>query len=315
VVSAGIGSLFWATTAAVLADILAPVHNESPRGIVLNGAGATAVGQAVAESLGCVIHSVSDAKSARIALEVEQRHRWPVIFRIEPTVQQRHRKLLLEGMDDLPHNCLMTLGSCNAMVKALEGSWHVIVGQEPAIAPRDALSMARRLLPAYLHDFCERGVYYSHWEHSVDSFGETVLRDLAKYVDDRGRNETQVLSALETLWPSCESGHARAFAELLARFIRNGSLMVGDEGNAKRGPVLTRLPDVEGLLVPRAIFAKLLRIEHVAMPDEARAATVLARAGVLIENRENGWVIPDSWLHERLQSVNTATADLLRVSS
>lgn len=301
------GHLFWATAAAVLSNLIAPAFGERPRAVALVGEGAVAIGEAVAAAMGSLMHPIRDAQEAREAVDVESTHRWPVVFQVVTRLQRRHQQMLLEAESPHGRHAVMRVDWYQGMTFALTGSWHVVAGETGGKVAPQLREVASKLLPAYLQDLCERGLGMDLWPERADSFLEDVLEDLARFVDQQYGNGEDVLAALKVLWPGDDDGHAAALGELLVRFIQAGDLDVVDETAGTR-PALLRVPEDEGLLLPHATWHRLLRRRQVPLPDAARVGAALAQAGVLIENRDEGWVISEAWLRERLGTVATPLA-------
>ncbi|MCH8854352.1 MAG: PAS domain-containing protein, partial [Planctomycetes bacterium] len=222
----------------------------------------------------------------REVIQAEYEHRWPVVVRVGQALQQRQRKLLVERDDAKPRNCVLALDWFHAMTKAMDGSWHVIVNPHATHVPHGVLSVASQILPEYLRDLCQRGLNLDRWENPLDSFAEEILRDLARFVDDRYGNGEEVMAAMDVLWPSREHGHPLAFADLLARLVRNDELGIDEEGYSGQKPALVRVPEVDGLFLAYTTFAKLLKNHRVPVPRMMQVTAMLAHNKWLSENRE-----------------------------
>lgn len=295
------GALFWATTAAVLANVLAPACHRPVTGIGLQGVGAQYVGMEVAAALGCVVQQVWDVKTARQALLEEHAHDWPSILRVNTTLRKEPRRLLMAGDPPENRNCVMELGWWMARAKALGGDWNIIRGEQSVTADDDLLRFARRLVPAYLLDISRRRLYLDHWSNPLDCYVAEVLRDLARFVESHGGDPQRVLEAREHICPAGQQ-EAMALADILTRLTWEGKLDVATEDDVRDGhPAVIQVPESDGLFLADTILAKALRDKCVEAPSHDQVARALADAGTLIEDRGDGWVFQREWVSVPLE--------------
>ena len=131
-------------------------------------------------------------------------------------------------------------------------------------------------------------------------------------MDTRNGNPEDVFAAREVLWSRSDSGHSLPLVDLLARFIRVGKLSI--EEDCERGLVLSRVSE-GGLLVRHTVLQKLLKQEGIAMPNPIKITGALAQENVLIENREDAWVIHEDWFEQRQRYISAMAAGPMGVVS
>lgn len=256
--------VFWATTCAVIANILAPSCAETTAGICLVGRGAQTVGFTVAEALGCVRVPVRRAGDLQRALDAEQAHGWPVIFDVGPDLQRKHLRRLLSQVD--ARNCIVAADWLSSRLLALRGGWNIISCDERLGAPLGVLHTASVVLPAYLQHLARRWFNISDW-HDEESLTERVIRDVARFVDAGYGDPGAVLSASDVLLPDRESSQAEVIADLLARLIAEGRLKHSSHADGRGKPTLIDNPDHGRLLLPYAALAAAVRDVPVDLAD------------------------------------------------
>ena len=151
------------------------------------------------------------------------------------------------------------------------------------------------------------------WDEPLDSPVQVVLRDLAGFVERCGGDAQPVAAAGDVLLEDNEHGHAEAFADLLGRFLEEGTLTIVQDGFADGTPALISLPDIDGLLVTHDVFSKLLCGKRVTAPHRSAVTSALVHAGVLSEDREDAWLIKADWFRKRLRQAHVQRSGLLRV--
>jgi len=125
-------SLFWASLAGVLSNVLAQALFTETKGIGLVGEGAQTVGMAVAEAAGCLTREIRNLPSARKALQEEQRHRWPLCATIASNATSAAMAKWLEVDRAYARNCITPMDEETAERKRAEGGWHLLRGLAPS---------------------------------------------------------------------------------------------------------------------------------------------------------------------------------------
>ncbi len=245
-------------------------------------------------------------------MQQEHAHDWPLVVRVASGVQRRHHKDLLAGDPPEERNCVMELDWWAARVKAIGGTWNIVVGDRPVTAEHELLSFARRIVPAYLHDICRRGLNLDHWNAPLESYVAEVLRDLARFVEQRGGDPQTVLAAREIIWPAGQP-QAGAFVDLVTRLTWEGDLDVAaDDDLQHRWRAVIEVPEANGLFLSHATLAKLLRGKGVDTPAHDQVTRALADAGTLIEDRGDGWLFQRAWIEEQERRLCEDDRNLLR---
>ena len=186
-------SLFWASLAMILGNVLAPALLQDTKGIGLVGDGAREMGLAVAKRAGCLVCEVSTVETVRKAAEEEQRSHWPLCAPIAENATAMARRQWIESDQGYARNCITTMDAGTATAKKRGTAWHLLTGPEPASPSPNLLRLVRRLVPAYLRDVCARRL-------KVDD----VLEDLVGFIGRQG-GVVDLEKVWEVLWVRSET--------------------------------------------------------------------------------------------------------------
>ncbi len=192
--------LFWAVLACLVTNIIAPRYCRDRQGIGLRGEGAEAMGQFVAEAIGCLRHDVASAKQVRRALEQEHEHGWPILVCEETPLRPRVRQLLLEPRDK-PRNLIVPLREDEAQALVERRDWLVVTGRQPVEIDDILCDLARLFVPAYLQMLCARSYWVVHEKRWREPFVAQVVRDMAHFYGERGFEKDAVLAAISMVCP------------------------------------------------------------------------------------------------------------------
>jgi hypothetical protein len=296
-------SLFWAVFAPLVANITAPAFARNPSGIVLTCNGATWVAKDLCQAIGCEVATMP----ARVQYNVERfyakefEHGWPVFIGDHTHVGlDKWRGYWLSLQYQGYRNCVVSLDRAAAMLRASHPGWHVVVGDSVANVPVAWRTLAAKLLPAYLRDLARRNCKL-RLESPRDTWLEEILHDLAAFVSEIGANPGKVYAAQQRLWPSTEHGHAKAFIHFLACLLRSSArsgrgnqamLTVVPEGFTERNKYSLVILD-NGVLVPKMLGDWLL-MKNYQLPEEEQISKMLHVGGILVEERDDGWVIDNA---------------------
>ena len=292
-----LANLIWAVTVPLLGNILAEACNEQTTGIGLHGAGAVAIGEAVAVALGCELLEINTKRDADVAAETEHRHNWPVF------VKQTHRprngpfRVWLDEDRGRNHNALAALDWWQYALKSIAGAWTVVEAAQGVPLPEAAAQALRKFVPAYLKNLSERQMQIGVWHERSDSWLLDLAKDISKFLKPLDNNARRVVEALSQVRGYREHGNADAFADLVSELVSSRTVTVVQAGFEEPGcPALLQFE--QGLLVPRIVLNEALAKHYLTPPDPLRLSAVLAHAGVLVEERIEGWLISEPWWRE-----------------
>jgi hypothetical protein len=150
-------SVFWATTACVATNIIAPAFNVPTTGLALFGPGAAMMGRASARALGCVDVELAQQTMGNIMRKLHKAntaHGWPFVLKKYATANNKTFRAWLADPED--KNCIVTVGWYQAQVLMLNGGWNVIECQRPETALRSVLNLGPLVLPAFLQYLCRQ---------------------------------------------------------------------------------------------------------------------------------------------------------------
>lgn len=190
-------SLFWATLAAILGNVLAPALLRDTKGIGLVGDGAREMGLAVAKKAGCLVREIHSLPTAKRASEEEQRHRWPLCATVTASATKAAKLQWIESDLAYARNCITPLDEKMAAAKKPGGGWHLLTGMEPVKLNSRLLGFVNRIVPLYLRDVCARRLRV-----------EDVLSDLASFAARQG-GAVDVREVRKVLWVADETDGGR----------------------------------------------------------------------------------------------------------
>lgn len=295
-------SIFWAVTAHVLANVLAPAMHCKTRGLVLDGPGAQSLGTASAIQLGCAEYGdllTSRAEPARRASQIQSlvgQHNWPYILSLpkHPDLAGVESWLL----HDSANNSILSLSPAAARVLGIRG-WNVI-RQERKLGTIHAIaSAARHVLPAYLAELCSRRLYINH---STNSHTENVLRDLAHWFGERyDGDQLAVLDGADLFDLGETTPPYVHFLDAVFQFIatkRLGHNRKGFETNPGQD-VVYEDGDNPVVWIPEQRVVQRIEEEASLTPNLIAVTQSLEDAGGLVSRcsyaDKPGWLIADSW--------------------
>jgi hypothetical protein len=312
----GGAEVFWAMTACVLANLLAPVYNRRTHGIALHGYVATTVGEPVARAFGCVEFMPSTVAKIREALQAEHRHDLPMLFKEWPGLPRRYRRQLFEpGETGQPRNCIVSVDFVAAKLLAINGGWHTIDTQHEGGIAADTLAVAKLLIPAYLKDLSERHFDLGSYPESSSSLVNLIVQDLARFVKARFGDEEDVVSAGRVMVTDDAVNRAEALTDLLMHFVENGRLEIKQTVTGRSKPTLLEVEHdgTPGLLIPYTTLERLSAQSSVPTPSLEQLYRVLEEANVLLDEDEDGPVCRREWFDKRSRVSRVKNSGLLKI--
>jgi ssDNA-binding Zn-finger/Zn-ribbon topoisomerase 1 len=317
-----INKIYWAMSAAIAANIVAPAKNQPTAGIGLIGPGASIVGRMAGQVWGCCTFAPFKSIRRPAAVlcedtaEATHRHRWPLILITPATKQKQKLSGWLNSVDD--KNAILDVDRTLADALGTQANWRFLVDDTKVLSAPTVLEHGGAAAIGWLKYFCSRELQLPDEGTLLNS----VLHSMAEWVGSRGNPEV-VLSAIDLLDDATEDGVAQAqrFAALLYRFVSNGALTVAHIGYTAGG----KMDMVEfdgsgehppGMFVRRHIVNKLLANHGIPLPDPVQITQVLAKAGALeceIDYDGYGWLIRKDWWESQLAFFRDRQHRILRV--
>lgn len=292
------GGLVWATAAAVAANLLAPAINQEPRGVLLDGDGAQAVGSSAAILMGCPeLHKAAQDSIIALVQEKLDPHTWPAVLRNQPNrsldpglwlTTPEARRLIVS----LPETAVQVLG--------LRQSWHVIrCGRSLGSLQLTAESVPA-ILPHYLRDVCERRFLSTGGAALVTL--DDVLVDMAAWFGRAGGDVAAVRDARDYLQPAGATPPCDFFVRLVAYAAGYEEVFVGREQINPEADVLYLADEPQVWISQSAVSNTAREYGHVPL-DALLATKVLMAEGALIaETRRHGmlgWLLHRDWWDTR----------------
>jgi len=318
-----INRIFWAMSAAIAANIVAPAKNQPPSGIGMIGEGASIIGRLVAQVWGCCTFAPFKGvrRSANVLCEsveeANQRHHWPLVLTVPASKQKHKLSGWLNSVED--KNAILDVDRSIADALGTQANWRFLIDETRVFSSPTINDHGSLVAVSWLQHFCAQEFRLP----DADSLLDSVLQSMAEWVDGHG-NPAVVLSARDLLDDATEDANQQAqrFASLLYRFVSSGALSLAHEGYT---PGSGKMDMVEfdgsgdippGIFVSRRIVNKLLANHNVPLPDPVQITHILANAGALegeIDYDGYGWLIRKSWWESQLEFFRERQHRLLRV--
>jgi hypothetical protein len=289
--------ILWATLLPMLANILAEAVNEPKAGIGLYGAGAAAMGESIAEALGCQRLLVTDCRHIQPALEKEHRHNWPVFVQQPLKGNGLSFSRWLNEDQEKNHNAIAVLDWWQFLAKSFGSAWNMVQAPAGGCLPAETLQAVSKFVSAYLHNLMVRNMKLSEWYEQTGPWVPRLAKDVKQFLQSIDRRSGKVLQSLSLLRLHQEQGHASAFVELLSEFVRLRKLTVIPEG-FQVPSAAALLKSSQGLFVPRLQLQLASAKRNIQLPGAERISAVLAQAGKLKAESPEGWTIDYDWWHD-----------------
>lgn len=298
--------LFWAATACLGANIVAPAVGQHVAGLGLLGHGALMIGRATARASGCqelCVGGQTSQQSSRVAARIEAilgRHNWPLIINLD-----RHgsSKTLLGAWynGDYIRNGIVHLSEERAELVATLDAWRFIHEEHPIEPGPEVRMYGPSVLPAWLAWLCRGKLrlegereYVFNVVHNMaammENYGDPqVIHEGARLIDDGTHSET------------CRAGR---FVRLLYRFIEAGSLKFvhADDAHKFNTPKIILFDGEDrapGVFLAREALDRILLKRGIMLPDPGKITDAL-RLGNALDceceyNGDTGWFLIEAW--------------------
>jgi hypothetical protein len=310
-------AVFWALTACIATNLLAPVYQLPTAGIGLLGDTAETTGKEAIRTLGCTEYSIrygqqTDDGNSASALCAE--HGWPILLKA-PKVR------IDDWIDWLVNseqkNCILSLNWYTARSLAARDGWHIIEAGTN-VANIGICDAAREVLPSFLQYVAQQQFRLPAKYGQIDgvSFAHVILVMLSQWYAANGGDYKVVMNALKV---SNFDGGARrrkrtveAFTDLLCRFFDDGELDLERAGFITSGKAIRGLivfPGDQGSLgkvfIPKLVVNKLLATHNAPTLVTTAISKTLTAEGVAEDHVYaglSGWLIDEAawnkWLHQ-----------------
>jgi len=312
--------LFWATTACIAANVLAPAVGQQIAGLGLIGHGALMVGRATARAHGCrelAVGGATPQHSSRVAARIDEilrRHKWPLIVNLD-----RHgsSKTLLGAWHngDYVRNGIVHLTEERANLAATLDAWRFIHEDQP-IEPGPEVSMyGPHILPAWLSWMCRNKLEVPGMYEYIIRVGQSLATMMSNYGDT---------SVIDKGWQSIDLGsadnpRAHYLVELLYRFIEDGALRFvhADEAHKVKTPKLILVSGGDrapGVFLARESLDCILIKRGIPLPDAGKITDALRIGNALDReceyNGAAGWFMIESWWSRQIECCRTSRRHL-----
>jgi len=301
--------LFWAATACLGANILAPAVGQPQTGIGLRGQGGFLIGKAAARAAGCCEYEFTVqgiTKTVDKVLEIDQilrMHNWPLYIQGNEATSRISFSVWINSHQQ--QNVIQQLDIVQSDTLAMLDTWRFIA-DKTAVTPSSAIKMYGPLLmPLWLQRLCSQKLQL---KSNAELFVHRVLDDFADMLSQYG--STDIIQDAAKSIEDTTDDRAYYFVKLLHDFIDNGVLQFNraEAGGHPNVTAVYRVDDGDrapGIFVPRDALNRCLLRKGISMPDPGRITDALRFANALdCECRYNGdvgWFIIERWWEQQIR--------------
>ncbi|MCH7727012.1 MAG: hypothetical protein IH991_11090 [Planctomycetes bacterium] len=209
----------------------------------------------------------------------------------------------------------MSVDFMTAKLLTINGGWQTINTEHEGGIGADTLAVAKMLIPAYLKDLSERRFIQGHRTHKISSLEESILKDLAHFVQQRHGDPEDGLSARGSVTLNNATTRAEALADLLIHFVETGRVEIRQMITTRRKPALLEVEHDghRGLLIPYTSLERLTAKSSVPAPSLDQLYRVLDEADILLDEHDDGPVIRWEYFDERRRMSRVKRSGLLKV--
>jgi len=295
--------VFWATLAAVAANVVSVLGVIKPRGVALTGTGAETIGSLTAAACGCdTIKLQASYSEAEFARELQARlrgRRWPAIVEVRrgyPTA-----KRLTWVQDGSEKAAVMAFPRPWAPWLALQGSWTVIRDETRHVGAERFLRHAGAVMVAWLQRYAKDP---QRLLNAREGFVRFILHDMLSMA--AGDADALERAALRLLTDTSDTTEwAALFRDTLREAVSDGKLALYNPKYEKRRRELSLLqidkPSRRTVFIPQATLLLIADKWRVPIPDPDDVTKRLAAASKLVGvgDAENpGWFISFRWWND-----------------
>jgi len=298
-------SVFWATLACVVNNIVAPAMFSHPTGILLDGDGAQRIGASAATYLGCpeVDVNVTSSTSVRTRYYSTRtpKFNWPSLNTTPGSTGSHAVTMWLQS--PAAQQTILCVNAPAAKILGMRGQWHTICCNRKLGSMQLPLQRAAtQALPAYLHDLCKRQMWITQHDNESELFN--LLSDMADWFDKCGGDRNTVLNAMKMIETPSNTDVCTHFVGLLLYLRNNGKLAFVNQDFEDVVPLRKRLhikylSNPSRLWIPQDTVCDALHTAADIPPDLLLITESLAERGVLLGEEvfdsQKGWVVDEAW--------------------
>jgi len=286
--------IFWSTTAAIVANIVAPAVNKNQMPILLCGAGAVGVGYDTAAKHGCVeITDFNRSQYPRRLPVPAWTQNWPILVR--PQVPPQN----YDWMDDVnAKHYILNVPLIPSYIQLIRGNANVIRYHRNIGSLQLMRDVADKVIANYLTYACQHKLLA--YDHRNDLAME-VLHDMTKWFSSIGGVANTVRNAYSLLHTPGRYPCSKYFCELVFTLHQLGKLKFGQFGfwNNAVAPGVTELPNNEGMWISQTRLCNAVSGDCGLSPDVLLITNDLDNQGVLKGETPHfgdiGWVVDTDW--------------------
>lgn len=301
--------VIWAIMIGVLQNVLAPVINQRPEGVVITGDGSRRVGNQIAEALGCPRFALpfGDLPTERLAGWADH-HNWPIFFDMIG-MSPSHHPAMRQWLD-IPgdKNAICAAPWLTAYALATRG-WLVIDCDAGVTATASSLTTAARIMSGYMRDLLTRnGRLYA----SMDTARETIMADLSEWCRNTFGSPLPVQHIRTYLPYGSHTPLWHGFLTLIEHCVRKAYRL-------RTIQIITEHP--HAISVSLDDLNRVLATQDTPQLDFATITESLASTGALLIARSpdgtHGWTFNREWWerHYKRTRVNHAPQYILPIAN
>jgi len=297
-------AIYWAVTAAVTANLVAPAVNREPVGLLLDGEGAQAIGNQAASRLGCTILNLQRVSPLPVTIARQTHpHRWPTIlagqFVVDNWLDEPEARKLVTSFN-WATNCVL----------ASRGRWNMVRCQRKLGSMQLVQHAAPYVIPNYLQDLYRRSLHLpgEHTDLILD-----VLDDLAVWFRGIGGSADAVTTARSMLLTPGDNPPWQHFMYTVFRLHSEGELnftKAGFDDARKEYAIVSVEGEAPKIWISQDRFSDAVRKVGVLPPDLLLITKSLSEAEVLMSEPSyrdaRGWLVPEKWWNQQLETWRSA---------
>ena len=292
--------IVWATTACVIANILADAVNRNQKLTLLCGDGAETIGVGTATALGCLVSDKLKSLEQNF-----QGHQWPVVL---------NPKTIVSDSDDLTgpwsDRLLVPLTGVTSKILAIQHDVNVVWQSRKLGSLSLCKAAVPYLIPSYLRDLFRRKLLLPQKHPDL---ARDILLDLQEWFHHVGGSPDAVESAHEILYTPKYTRASDWFAYLVFQLHAEGHLTRGDGEFDERDdrnaglPAIYQLTDEKLMWIGQGRFVDAVRSQGSIEPDVLLITEKLKDDNVMVcegtrNDNEIGWLLPLKWWNKKLKN-------------
>lgn len=293
--------VFWAIAACITSNVMAPALNFVPRGILLDGLGAQAIGAAAAVRLGCSEFNVPNMAAIKRAIQSCGNHHWPTLFRLGKTLNLNALDAWLSA--GVTHQVIFKMPTATVNVLGIRQQWNIITCHRKLGSMQLVKDVAPQVLPAYVRDICARRLWVPQ-NHPDET--DNTLDDMSSWFHRQGGDPTAVLQARRVLRVPGQPLGEVYFMELIRYLYKEGRLVKVQQGFDNVGGQVPKIVDhrkQNQIWIPQRNLIDLVEAIASIPLDLLPVTHALEQCGCLQGEVEQhgkmGWTVDAAWFDKQ----------------